>query len=95
MMSEVVLGGISCVWLLMELTCYDGHNHVYHCVDAHIKCPRKPHFAIQSLCHDSDLKDWLLDMDFKKDDNHGLGAHPKVQLSENFLERVTAKIHMF
>ena len=41
------------------------------------------------------MKDWLLDMDFKKDDNHGLGAHPKVQLSENFLERVTAKIHMF
>ena len=72
--------------LIFVLSGYDGHNH-----DNHIKCPRKPLFGIQSLCHDSD---WLLDMDFKQDDNHGLavGAHPKCQLSEDFLNWIIAKI---
>ena len=74
---------------------YDEHNHVHHCVEDHCKCPRKPSFSIQVLCHDPDLKNWLLYMDFKKEDSHGMtvGEHLQFQLSENLIEKVIAKIH--
>ena len=55
---------------------------------------RKPRFAIQVLCHEEDLKSWLLNINFKKEDLHGLsiGAHPRFLLSDNFLAKGIEKI---
>ena len=75
----------------MEVTMYctfvlSGYD-IHHCVDAYISCPRKPRFSIQVPCHEEDLLNWLLDMDFKKEDSHGLALerHPRFKLSENCL----------
>ena len=81
--------------LIFVLVGYDGHNHVHHRVEDHNKSIRKPRFAIHALCHEEDLKSWLLNINFKKEDLHGLsiGAHPRYLLSVNFLAKVIEKIH--
>ena len=80
------LTGFSLIFLLtFVLVGYDGHSHVHHRVEDHNKSIRKPRFAIHALCHEEDLKSWLLNINFKKEDLHGLsiGAHSRYLLSDN------------
>ena len=51
--------------LIFVLVGYDGHNHVHHRADDHKKSVRKPRYAIQVLCHEPDILNWLLGIDFK------------------------------